>query len=310
MRNHVPVFASAIVAAAACSMAAAFASPPSGQFSFKDHARGQFAEQATLATPAGKDVVVSSYTLAPGADSGWRTQPGPAVLAVTKGKLTLHSAEGCATKEYPAGQAAVVPAGRYLLHNTGSEPLEFSGTFANLTPGPKPLADGLGEAAPANCEGMAGYAAGRPSGASVADYVRGGLVNPDAYGHTAHAGTADAIKIEAGKDVAVSSYKTEPGFSLGWTSHVPTIVVVTSGTATYYEGHDGKCVKTSSYTVGQGYVHNSRHTHMYVNEGNEPNEVTVVWFNIRHGDPLPVVGSAADALDFSPLPPTDCPRLR
>jgi quercetin dioxygenase-like cupin family protein len=292
-------------------MTAAFASPPSGQSSFKDHARAQVAEKSTLKTPAGTEVVSASYTLAPGADTGWRSHAGQSVFAVSSGNLTLHDAAGCTTKEYPAGQAAVMAPGRYLIHNTGHAPLKFVGAFLNLAAGtPWPLVEGAGETAPTNCEGIAGYAAGRPSGASVTDHARGGFVQANAYGHSLR-GT-DVIEVEASKDMLVSSYHAEPGASTGWMHHAPALNIITRGTVTYYEAHDGKCMEAGKYTRGQAYnhAHADRHSHMAVNEGNEAVESTAIYFNLPHGNPIPVVGGQADAFDFSPLPSTDCPRVR
>jgi hypothetical protein len=87
--------------------------------------------------------------------------------------------------------------------------------------------------------------------------------------------------------------------------------MVTKGTLTYYEGHDGHCVKAGEFTAGQGYVHAAPVTHMPVNEGPEVVELTVVYFNLPHNArPAPVVGNQTDAVNFAALPPADCPKLR
>ena len=52
---------------------------------------------------AGYDVQHTTYTLAPGGDTGWRTGPGSTTLAVTKGALKLTQAEGCASRDLAAG---------------------------------------------------------------------------------------------------------------------------------------------------------------------------------------------------------------
>src|SRR5437764_13086548 len=109
-------------------MTAAGALAPIG-VTYEDHGRAQVTEAATLTAAPGRDLVIASYTLAPGTDSGWREHGGPAVLAVTSGTLVIRSAPGCATSEYTAGQAAVVPAGRNRLSNPGDQPLAFSGAF-------------------------------------------------------------------------------------------------------------------------------------------------------------------------------------
>src|ERR1700751_4788591 len=104
-----------------------------------------------------------------GGETGWRRLPGTSVLAVNKGKLMLHGGQGCAAKEYGTGQAAVVPAGTYMVHNAGSELLEFFGWFFDQVPGaPKPLAEGPTASTPANCTSVM-PAVAAPSGVSLTD---------------------------------------------------------------------------------------------------------------------------------------------
>lgn len=67
--------ATALVSAVVLMASAALASPPSGQFSFQDHGRGQTAGPATFTMPTGADTLLASYTLSPGGDSGWRATP-------------------------------------------------------------------------------------------------------------------------------------------------------------------------------------------------------------------------------------------
>src|SRR5947209_14402078 len=111
------------------SISVAFATPPTGEVQLKDLARAQAVEGISVPINPGTALVSGSYSVAPGGDTGWRQLPGPAILAVTKGKLTLHGREGCAAKEYALAQAAVVPAGTYMVRNAGNEPLEFFGVF-------------------------------------------------------------------------------------------------------------------------------------------------------------------------------------
>src|SRR5438067_4006683 len=114
--RRLPVFAVVAALSAVLSSSLAAATPPSGRFTFRDLVRAKIADPGTLSMPAGTDVLSSSYTMSPGASSGWRTLPGPTVLALSKGKLTIRTA-GCATKEYVAGQAAILPAGPYEVSN-------------------------------------------------------------------------------------------------------------------------------------------------------------------------------------------------
>jgi quercetin dioxygenase-like cupin family protein len=141
--RRIPVVTSAVVLASALSVATAFATPPTGDLKFEDYTRAQLMENASVPILGGTTLVRASYAIAPGGETGWHRLPGATVLAVNKGKLGLHGGEGCATKDYAAGQAAVIPAGVYMVHNDGSEPLEFFGAFFGQPQGTtKPLAEG------------------------------------------------------------------------------------------------------------------------------------------------------------------------
>jgi hypothetical protein len=43
-------------------------------------------------------------TFQAGGGTGWRTHPGPALVTVKAGQLTLHRAKGCRTRTFSAGQ--------------------------------------------------------------------------------------------------------------------------------------------------------------------------------------------------------------
>jgi quercetin dioxygenase-like cupin family protein len=296
-----------VISALALGTAAASATPPSG-VTFEDHGRGQVAKASQVATPAGSQAVSASYTLAPGATTGWRALPGAAILAVTAGTMTVHRAEGCTTTGYSPGQATVLPAGTSMIHNTGSEPLKFLGAFFNLPSGAAPpLSDGADGSA--DCTGMSAMGAAGAADLAVTQLGAGAFVGPGHY-HGHHMHSSEVSPLEAGSDVLFSSYRVEPGGSSGWITHRSQFVIVNSGTLSYYEGQDGKCVKTDEYGPHTAYYHGP-HTHLAVNEGKEPLTLTIVHFNVPHNDhPAPVVGNQGDAFDFTPSPPADCPRLR
>jgi quercetin dioxygenase-like cupin family protein len=284
----------------------ALASPPSGMFTFEELARAQAVEGGTVNLPGATDLVSASYTVPPGATSGWRTGPGETVLAVTSGVITVVQADGCRETDYKSGEAVVLPTGQFMVGNGGEGSAGFAGVFFNLPPGgPAPLVDGATEEDPAGCAKGGGAAAGL----SISNLVRG-TAPAQAYHHdaTVHA-AGDGIAVEAGGDVLVTLFHLEPGFSTGWFKHTEQVVVVTRGTLTFYEGRDGKCVKADEYRAGQAY-HHAPHDHMAVNEGDETVALTAVNFNLPHGSAYPVVGSQGEANDFTPAPPADCPRLR
>lgn len=293
-------------------MTTAGALAPIAVLTYEDHGRAQATEAASLPASPGREVVIASYTLEPGTGTGWKEHGGPAVLVVTGGRLVLRSGADCATREYTTGQAAVVPAGRHLLSNPGDQPLAFSGAFLGAAEDTvTPFLDAAEAPAPASC--ISAAAEKRPTATAQALVVRssqGVFVGPDAYLHSGHADHAARIGIEAGKDIYVVSYRAQPYGTAGWMTHLPAIGIVTKGTVTYYEGHDGRCVKSGEFTAGQAYVHAAPVTHMPVNEGPDVFEGIYVYFNLPHNaDPLPVVGSQTEAVDFTALPPQDCPRV-
>jgi quercetin dioxygenase-like cupin family protein len=293
--------ATVVVFVTALSMATAFATPPTGDAKFTDYARVQATDSASVPISGGTNLAMGLYSIAAGGQTGWRSLPGHMVLAITKGKLTLHGGEGCATKEYGAGQGATVPAGTYLVHNTGSEPLEFFGVFfEQAAGGPKPLTEGPTASAPANCTGV--MAAAAPSGVSL-NHPLSGTISTAFYSHHA------TLDVQGGKDMYAGTYDFGPGWSSGWLSHRPAVNIVEAGTLGYVEAKDGKCDESEYYTAGQAFFHPA-HRHMAYTKGSEHVLLTTIYFDLPHDTPLPVIGNTITAVDFTQAPPADCPRLR
>lgn len=73
------------------------------------------------------DVYVVRNTVAPGADSGWHTHPGPSVVLVKSGTASVYEGDdpSCAPVNYTAGSGFVDAGGTHvhLVRNIGSEPL-------------------------------------------------------------------------------------------------------------------------------------------------------------------------------------------
>lgn len=297
------IAAAIVVVTAVLPMTVASATPPTGDIAYKDYARAQTQEAVTVPITKDSTLVMGSYSIASAGDTGWRRLPGAMTLAVIKGNLTLHSAEGCAAKDYAAGQAASVPGGTYRVHNSGKEPLEFYGVFFEQSAdAPKPLAEGPTEPAPANCSGIAALAVGA-TGVSVSIPSAGRFV--ELYSHNA------LLNTPAGKDMFATYYDFGPGASSGWLSHRPAVNIVLSGTLDYYEGRNGECVKTETYHPGMAFYHPA-HRHLAVNEGTERLKLATVYFDLPHEKALlPAVGDQTTAVDFTQLPPEECKaRLR
>jgi quercetin dioxygenase-like cupin family protein len=310
MRKLLGLFSVCALIGVAAGVNSAGATPPSGQFSAKEYGRAQQIADGKVIGYSGHDVQSTTYTLAPGGDTGWRTGPGSTALAVTKGTLKVDQAEGCASKDLPAGSAVVLPAGRFRLHNAGQEPVELLANFTDLPHGGGSPLDGAAESAP-DCAGFA--AAAVANGLSSSESFRG---DPSAYYRQAHAGhgggdayggsASSELPIEAGKDAFMITVTLQPGFSTGWFAHTPHVAILTKGDWAFYEARDGKCEKVEEYHAGDAWIH-PVHRHLGAVVGDQPAEITLFGFNMRHGDPYPVFGSQPDHLDFSQAPPQECP---
>ena len=284
------------------------ATPPSGPPpDVKEYGRAQQVEGGKVIASSGYDVQHTTYTLAPGGDTGWRNGPGSTTLALTKGALKIEQASGCATRALTAGSAVVLPAGKFRLQNTDKEPAEILANFTNLPSGGGAPLDGEAGSAP-DC---AGFAAAAVANGLPADKTFRG--DPTAYYNQVHAGhhgsdgyASSEIPVEVDKDAVMMTFVLQPGFSTGWFAHTPHVAIITKGSWAFFEARDGKCEKVEEYRAGDAWVH-PVHRHMGAVQGNEPVEITVFGFNMNHGDPKPVLGSQPDHLDFFHAPPSECP---
>jgi quercetin dioxygenase-like cupin family protein len=82
------------------------------------------------------DAAILQVTQAPGGHSGWHAHPGPAVVIVKSGELTIQQAKDCSSTTYTAGQVAIEPAGHvHIARNTGPTTLELWITFLDVPVG-------------------------------------------------------------------------------------------------------------------------------------------------------------------------------
>ncbi|HEY2832176.1 MAG TPA: hypothetical protein VGJ14_07105 [Sporichthyaceae bacterium] len=289
-----------VVSMSILSTGVARATPPIGGVAFTDLARVQIVDGASVPIKLGTALLSGVYSLGSGGQTGWRRLSGTTVLAATKGTLTVHKADGCGTKDYAAGQAGVVPAGTYLIENSGSDPLEFYGVFINQAANaPKPLIGGPAAAAPA-CNGFRAASAA-PTGVSVSHPEVSTMV-PGMFGRGA------VLDIPAGKDMYAGFLDFSPGFRSGWITHFPQVSIVSGGVLTYVMARDGKCDTSDTYRSGQGFYHPA-HRHMALNDGKDHVLLTSIYFGLPHDTPVPVIGNTITANDFTQAPPADCPRL-
>jgi hypothetical protein len=133
--THRPLRLAAAVAVLTLALVAALialprdratATPPSG-IAAELLARGTVARAdhvhvagIKLATRRPIDVATVHVTFQPGGSTGWHTHPGPALVTVKTGQLTLHRAKGCRTRTFAAGQT-FLEYGPYDVNLTGNE---------------------------------------------------------------------------------------------------------------------------------------------------------------------------------------------
>jgi quercetin dioxygenase-like cupin family protein len=84
------------------------------------------------------------------------------------------------------------------------------------------------------------------------------------------------INTKGESDLYVLQNTIAPGGTFGWHSHPgPSLVIVKSGTATFYLADDPTC-SPKVVTAGQGFVDNGHDTHVVRNESTTTPLVTVV----------------------------------
>src|SRR5262245_53181822 len=109
------------------------------------HARGTNADELNIHSAEGiklktqgpVDFVTQQITIAPGGKTGWHSHPGPVLVTVKSGALTLVYADDptCAGRTYTAGES-FVDRGVETVHtarNLGTTPVELWATY--LVPG-------------------------------------------------------------------------------------------------------------------------------------------------------------------------------
>ena len=107
-----------------------------------------------------------------------------------------------------------------------------------------------------------------PSGVTNTPLGQGSLAPIDVRGGKAGKWKV-RIKTKGQSDVVVTESRVAPGGHFGWHSHPgPSLVVVKSGTSTFYRGDDPECTP-HVYEQGDAYVDPGDVVHVARNEGEE-----------------------------------------
>jgi quercetin dioxygenase-like cupin family protein len=123
-----------------------------------------------------------------------------------------------------------------------------------------------------------------PSGVTTTTFAVGHFANIDSTTKTdIDPGTATSfwqarINTKGASDVHVLQNVIRPGGTFGWHSHPgPSLVIVKSGTATFYMADDPTC-SPHLVQAGQGFIDNGHDTHVVRNEGTDDLVTIVVSF--------------------------------
>lgn len=101
------------------------------------------------------DVLVQHITIGAGAQTGWHSHPGPVVVVVQSGTLTLYQGDdtSCTGETFGAGQAFVDP-GQGNVHNArneGASTVTLYATFFDVPVGSGPA---IPHSNPGHCDGF------------------------------------------------------------------------------------------------------------------------------------------------------------
>lgn len=120
------------------------------KFSVKDSHKGT----EVIGVNGAQQTVVQQIVLLPNGSTGWHSHPGPVVVLVKSGSLTLYSGDDptCTPRTYSAGEA-FVDSGQGHVHLArnldATQNVELWATYFDVPPPPAPFR--LDAAAPGNC---------------------------------------------------------------------------------------------------------------------------------------------------------------
>jgi quercetin dioxygenase-like cupin family protein len=101
-------------------------------------------------TKGASDVEIVKLTLRPGGTTGWHSHPGPVLISVRRGTLTMYRTEGhgCSRTQYRAGDSFVeAPKRVHTVLNEGGQ----DAVFYAIPIHPKGSPTGIDQPRPADC---------------------------------------------------------------------------------------------------------------------------------------------------------------
>lgn len=124
---------------------------------------------------------------------------------------------------------------------------------------------------------LTGVALATPgSGVSAAVVARGAFADPTDIKFKVDTLGQEVIHAPDARDTVIQQIIIGPGGHTGWHSHPgPVVVVVTTGTLTFYASEDPACTPRT-YAAGQAFIDRGQgHVHIARNES--PTESLVLW---------------------------------
>jgi hypothetical protein len=87
------------------------------------------------------------------------------------------------------------------------------------------------------------------------------------------------------KNIMLYKYTLDPGGTFGWHQHAgPVWAIITSGILSIYDGDDSTCTP-HFYGAGSALLDEGTHTHLGVNETDEPVEIYATFMLPEGGEP-------------------------
>ena len=124
-KHPIRLVAVAWAAVSVAGVAAAVATPPTGQISRNELVTGNISEPITIERTEPSDAQIYVVSFEPGSDTGWHTHPGPEYVLVKAGEVVLQRAPACKKVTVKAGHGVFIPGGTpHVAHNVGKEPAE------------------------------------------------------------------------------------------------------------------------------------------------------------------------------------------
>ncbi len=118
-------------------------------------------------------------------------------------------------------------------------------------------------------------------------FARASFTNPVTLKFKTRLGPNDfeAVHVQRARETVVQQIILSPGGQTGWHSHPgPVVVLITSGTMTFYDGDDPTCAPRT-YTAGQSFIDSGQgHVHIAFNESASENlELWATYFDVPVG---------------------------